>query len=266
MKPDLLITQIKHCDYPIFRKTIKKYRDFFGKIIVYFNENNRFPYLDHFMQTQMQDWGDTLFLDQVEIDWGTQDWRNISTNKMLKYSDSEWVCSVEQDWFARDWDKLLSAVAKAGETHDLIGWENQAGQYIHPGFWFIRRKTLEATRKDFSAIEGIDHFGLVTRDVRGMGGRIISTQELDFRDISTPETTDCFHLGGVNQNFLEGLGGSYTFHRGEIFYVYNYYSIWSGINQSPDFLVRSTQIHDKLKKMYPDINPEQSAWKEFFKI
>ena len=203
--PDLLLTQIKHTDYPIWRMTLKKYRGFFGKIIVYFNENNRFPYLDHFIHDAMADLGNIVFLDQAEMDWGKQDWRDISTNEMLKYSDSEWVCSVEQDWFAKDWDKLFDAVEKASETHGLIGWENQAGQYIHPSFFFIKREMLEKTRKDFSAKEGVDHFGLITRDVKAMGGKIISTQELGFRDVSTPNETDCFHLGSVNFNYLNGL-------------------------------------------------------------
>ena len=266
MKPDLLVTQIKHCDYPIFRYTIAKYRDFFGKIIIYFNENNRQPYLDHFMHMEMAAWGDIVFLDQVPIDWGTQDWRNLSTNAMLEYSSSEWVCSVEQDWFARDWDRLLQAVQDGMKTHDLIGWENEAAQYIHPSFWFIKRDVLEATRKDFSAAEGIDHFGLVTRDVRGMGRKILRTQDMGFRDLSDPANTDCFHLGGVNQNFLNGTEQGTVFHRGELFKVYSYWNIQAPVGQSMRFVDQSQHVYEQLERLYPDIDPETSEWKDFFKL
>lgn len=264
-KPDLLLTQIKHCDYGIFRARLRQERDFFGKIIIYFNENNRFPYLDHFMHEQFEDLGNVVFIDQVDIQWGIQDWRNLSTREMLKHSDSEWVTSIEQDWFARDWKKLLDAVVKASDKYDLIGWENEAAKYIHPGFWFMKREQLERTRHDFSAIEGIDHFGLVTRDLRSIGGSVISTQELGFRDISTPENTDCFHLGGVNQNFLEGLNQGYQFHRGEVFKVYNYWNMKAPVKQNPRFISQSIEIQTKLDSMYPDVDPETNGWKEFFK-
>ena len=264
-RPDLLVTQIKHCDYPIFRYLLKKHRDYFGKIIIYFNENNRFPYLDHFQHGQFAELGNVLFLDQVDMEWGKQDWRNVSTNEMLKHSTSEWVCSVEQDWFARDWDKLLQATTIASQASELIGWENFAGQYIHPSWWFIKRSTLEQTRKDFSASEGVDHFGLVTRDVRAMGRLIVNTQTLGFRDLTEPENTDAFHLGGVNQNFLMGLDDNYTFHRGEIFKVYNYWNMRAPVEQSSRFLNQSKRIQGRLDALYPNVDPEASGWKEFFK-
>jgi len=251
MKPDLLLTQIKHCDYPVFRLFLKRYRNFFGKITVFFNENNRFPYLDHFMHSALESLGDILFLDQTEIDWGKQDWRNVSTNYMLHFSTSEWVCSVEQDFFSKDWDRLLNSVRMAMKTNDLIGWWQENNKYIHPSFWFIRRELLNQTNKDFAAHDGHDHFGWITKDVEKLNGKIKTTQEMGFKDF-----TDCFHLGGVNQNYLEGLKPEYVFHRPDWFYIYNYWCRKADVIQSPLFTEISLKIEERLKRMFPNINPE----------
>ena len=166
-RPDLVITFIKHCDYPLFRVFLRKYRDHFNKVIIYWSEHNRFPYLDHFIHEAIKDL-DITFIDPTLTDWGTEDWRNHATNEMLKYSDSEWICSIEQDWFSSNWEELFEITFKAMETNDLIGWDAQAGdggRYIHPAFWFIRREMLEKTNKDFAAHDNLDHFGFITRDV-----------------------------------------------------------------------------------------------------
>jgi len=267
MKPDLLLTQIKHADYPVFRLFLKRHSNFFNKIIVYFSEHNRFPYFDHFIQTAIKedvyeifDYPEIVFLDPVLTDWGREDWRNKSTNEMLKYSTSDWVCSVEQDFFAKDWDKLLSSVGEAMKTYDLVGWWQENNKYIHPSFWFIKRELLEKTNKDFSARDGHDHFGWITKDVERLGGKIKSTQDMGFKDFE-----NCFHLGGVNQNYLEGLKPEFVFHRPDWFYIYNYWCRKADVMQSPLFTEISLKVEDRLKKMFPQINPETDNRAIYFK-
>ena len=179
MKPDLIITQIKHCDYPIFRGFLMSHRDWFEKVIVYFSEHNRFPYFDHFIQDSLKNL-DITWADPVFINWGVEDWRNVSTNELLKYSEAEWVCSIEQDWFARDWNKLWEAVQEASKTADYMGWWQENNKYIHPSFWFAKRELLDKTRKDFSAKPPHDHFGLIYEDVKKLGGRVKTLQEMEY--------------------------------------------------------------------------------------
>lgn len=235
-------------------------RPHFGKIIIYFNENNRFPYFDHFMQTAMSDWGNITFLDQAEMDWGSQDWRNVSTNEMLKHSNSDWVCSIEQDWFDKDWEKTLTAVEGAMSTADLIGWWQPAGKYIHPGFWYMKRESLEKTRKDFAAHDGYDHFGWISKDAQDMGMKITSLQDLGF-NCEIEINADCFHLGGVNQNYLEGLKDEYPFHQPAQFMVYNEACRDAPVLQDPRFTELSLKIEEKLKGQYA-FDPK---WEKFFK-
>jgi len=263
MKPDLLITWHESCDYPIARMFIKRYRDFFGRIIVYLSKHFREPIYAEFLKQSMKDL-DILFLDPIEYKYGVEDWRNISTNYMLKHSNSEWVCSIEQDWFCQDWPRLLEECKYRMKTSaGLFGWYSQtANSYVHPAFWFVRRELLEKTGKDFlphSEIKGSDHFAMITYKVKELGELVVGLRVGEVNPKSL-----AFHLGGVNQNYLEGMKPEYVFHRPEIFYVYNYFCRKASVIQSPLFADISLKIEEKLRAMFPDLNPETSPWGKFF--
>jgi hypothetical protein len=114
---------------------------------------------------------------------------------------------------------------------------------------------LEKTNKDFGAHDGFDHFGWITKDVERLGGKIVTTQQMGYADF-----VDCFHLGGVNQNHLEGLKPEFVFHRPDIFSVYSKYSIAADVEQSPAFVERTKKILERLP-----VNPQdEEKWKEFF--
>lgn len=278
MKPDLIITWIMHTDYPIFRQWMKRYRNFFGKVIVYWSLHNRFPYFNSFIQEAMRD-DHINFLDPVETDWGHEDWRNKSTNEMLKHSNSEWVCSIEQDYFCRDWDKLLSGVVEASKTHDLIGHPGKPGsqpnqdylkgEYIHPALWFMKREALEKTSKNFAAVpaRGWDHFGVITEEAMKLGIKTVTLSDMGY-EVETKPDAFSFHLGGVNQNYLESVNPAYVFHRPEPFYVYNHFCRQVTVPQSIDFLRLSEQVDKVLLSKYPElvsINCEDNPWTVFFK-
>lgn len=272
MKPDLIICWLKHNDYPIFRTTLQKYRDFFEKVIIYWSEHNRFPYYDHFIHDAMKDL-DITFLDPTFTNWSEgEDWRNHATNEMLKYNTSEWVCSVEQDWFSKDWDRLLSVTQEAMNKSDMTGWMNPTVKpYIHPGYWFIKRDLLEKTGRDFnphSEINGADHFAMITWKAQELGAKVLPIQELGIQtDIISPEQTDAFHLGGVNQNYLDFhfRFKNNQLHRTNIFTVYNYWSMKAQVIQSPNFVKKMQEVGIYMKSLHPEIDPETSGWKEFFK-
>lgn len=264
-KPDLLVCWIKHCDYPIFRMFLKRHREFFGKVIIYWSEHFRHMYYDEFIQKALADDGvECQFLQNIEYKYGVEDWRNIATNYMLKHSDSEWVCSVEQDFFVRDWDKLLTEVVAKSLDADLIGYKGEAGNknYVHPAFWFMKREALEKTSKNFSADaeQGEDHFGLITRDAEKLGIPIAYIQDMGFEDFK-----DAFHLGGVNQNYLECGKPGYTFHQPEIFCAYNYWSIWANVPQSPEFLDLCRRVDESFKSSHSNVDPKTSEWQVFFR-
>lgn len=271
MKPDLLVCWIKHCDYPLFRKYLREHRDFFGKIIIYWSEHFRDMYYNKFIQNDLNGLGDITFIQNVEYQYGVEDWRNVATTLMLKESTSEWVCSVEQDFFVRDWQKLFSAIQEASKSYNFLGYkgfdtqqsyqEYLKGDYVHPAFWFIKRELLEKTTKDFSAKpdQGSDHFGLITRDAVQMKTPIWWTQDNGF-----PED-DAFHQGGINMNYLESQKEGFVFHRPELFYIYNWWSIKANITQDPQFMELMQKVDLQLRAQFPDINPETDERNIFYK-
>ena len=271
-KPDLMITWHEACDYPIARRFLKRHRDFFGKIIIYFSKHFRQYVFTPFLKEAMADLGNIVFLDPIEYKYGEQDWRNISTNYMLKHSNSDWVCSVEQDFLAKDWDELLAGITEASKTYDLLGFKGQTGQnwhqepylsghYVHPDLWFMKREALEKTSKDFTAdtSRGCDHFGLITQDAERLKIPIWFSQDHGFSD------HDYMHQGGINQNYLEGLKDGYQFHRQELFYIYNWWSMKAEVNQDPQFMELMKKIDAKLKLQVPDVDPETDPRAIFFK-
>lgn len=269
MKPDLIICWIKHADYPIFRETLRKHRDFFGKIIIYWSEHFRDIYFDEFIQKDLESLGNIQFLQNIEYEYGIEDWRNIATNYMLKHTNSEWVCSVEQDWFSRNWNELLDIVKKAMETHDLIGWDASAGDggiYIHPAFWFIKRSVLEQTNKDFSARDNLDHFGWITRDVQKLNGKIFGLEKDGGLNCAASSKAHSFHLGGVNQNEINGLNPDFVFHRPEIFMTYNYWGRKANVLQDPRHIELSLKLEEVLRKLLPNLDLESNDLVKFFKV
>jgi len=273
MKSDLLVCWIKHCDYPIFRKFLKKHREFFGKIIIYWSEHFRHMYYDKFIQEDLATLGNIQFLENIEYKYGVEDWRNIATNYMLKHSTSEWICSVEQDFFTKDWNKLFKAIEEASKTYDLLGYKGyskQAGQehqdpyltgnYVHPAFFFMKRATLEKTSRDFTAdtSKGCDHFGLITQDSLRLEIPIWYTQDNGF-----PEK-DTFHQGGINFNYLEFGKENSEIHRPELFYLYNYWSMKADVKQNSQFYTLMMEVDAVLKERFPEINPETDERRVFY--
>ena len=263
MKPDLLITWTKHCDYPIFRAILAKYRDFFGKIVILFSEHMQFPYYDHFLRDSLEELGNIEFIDPVDIIGF--DWRNVATNELLKHTDSEWVCSVEQDFFCRDWNEILEKIEEKSKDYPFLGWAAKSGKesfYIHPSFFFIKRELLDKTDKDFSARDGEDHFGWITRDVELLGEPIYDL-EADFK-CTVATSSDMFHLGGVNNNYLNSHNPDFVFYRPEEFAIYNYWCRKADVPQSPRFTELSLKVEGQLLEKTPGLDLEKNGWTKFF--
>lgn len=266
-KPDLMICWIKHSDYPIFRETLRKHRDFFGKIIIYWSEHFRVDYFDKFIQEDLQTLGNIEFLRSIEYDYSKEDWRNVATNYMLQLTDAEWVCSVEQDWFSQDWDELLAVTQKGMEASDLVGWysgSGSAGGYIHPAYWFIKRNLLEKTNKDFAAHNGEDHFGHISQDAKKLGVKIFDIDKDGGLKCNVDPEAHSMHLGGVNQNYINGLNPDYIFHRPNVFMIYNYWCRKANVIQDPKFTELSLKIEERLREQFPDLDLENNEWVKFF--
>jgi hypothetical protein len=259
MKKSLIVTWITACDYPLFRQWLETYHTYFDEIIIYWDVQFRHPFYWAFMQESLAKLPNITFLDPVEYTYGEQDWRNVSTNELLKHATGDWIISIEQDWFCRNWPELFTAMNHSMDESDMFGWWNPTNNpYVHPAFWGIKRALLEKTAKDFSPhpeINGSDHFAKITYDVLALGAKIDK-----YTGDVLPESLH-FHLGGVNQNYLNGLQEGFQFHREEIFYVYNRKSMEILSPMMP--LMK--RIHEKLSVSYSETWPIiVPRWEKFF--
>ncbi|PWU04805.1 MAG: hypothetical protein C5B43_04165 [Verrucomicrobia bacterium] len=268
MKKSLCVSWISSCDYPLFRLWLRKYGSWFDEIIIYFDVQFRHPFFWAFVQQDLSTLSNIKFLDPIPYEYGVGDWRNTATNELINHATGDWIFSIEQDWFCKNWDQTLAKVEESMQTSDLIGWMNPTNSpYIHPAFFGIKRDMLERTSKDFSPhpeINGGDHFCQVTYDVQKLGGKIVSLQDMGFNCDFKPEA-DMFHLGSVNQHYLNGLTEGFQFHRPEAFMTYNFESRQIDIPQDPRFLGLSQDIEVKLLN---DLNmsPRGNQWTPFFKL
>lgn len=267
MKKSLLISWISGCDYPLFRLWLDKYGNRFDEILIYWDVQFRHPFFWAFIQQSLSHLPNVKFLDPVEYQYGVGDWRNVSTNELVKHATGDWLISIEQDWFTRDWEWMWEKIEIGMNQADLFGWMNMsANPYIHPAFWFIKRELLEKTNKDFAAhpeINGSDHFGTITYDAQRIGAKIVSLQDLGVNcDFSID--SDAFHLGGVNQNYLNGLNPEFKFHRPEAFAVLNYENRQAQVVQDPKFITLSQGIEQRM--VITEFDLSNNEWTKFFKI
>lgn len=267
MKKSLCLSWISACDYPLFREWIRKWGvNFFDEIIIYWDVQFRHPFYWAFIQQDLSQFPEIKFLDPVDYGFGVGDWRHAATTELIKHATGDWLCSIEQDWFTDNWEKLFSGTQKAMETSDMFGWMNPTNnRYIHPSYFFIKREVLEQTNKDFSAhpeINGSDHFAMITYQAQAAGIKVLSLQDLGYTCDFSPDA-NCFHLGGVNQNYLNGMTEGYQLHRPEAFLVYNYLCRQANIPQDDKFLAISQDIEAKFLPKF-DLNIRRNDWGRFF--
>lgn len=272
MRKSLLVTWIANNDYPLFRAWLEKYHSWFDEIIICWDIAFRFPFYNAFIQQSLSHIENIKFLDCPPRDLGIDDWRNQATNYSLAHASGDWICSIEQDWFSKDWPRLLEKTQQAMNESELTGWLNPTiKSYFHPAYWFMKRELINRIGADFgphSEINGCDHFGMMTYKAQDINASIHPIQEYGIKtEIATPDTTDVFHLGGVNQNYLdfEQRLKSNTIHREQIFYVYNYWSMKANVPQNPEFMERMKLVDATLRSRNPQINPETDGWNNFFK-
>lgn len=260
-KPDIVVQWCVHCDYPLFRKFIEKYRDRFGKVILYPSRQHGSVDLEAFAKENF----DVTWVEPVEIDYGVEDWRQAETIPCLAHVTSDWVWFMEQDFFTDDWNRLFKEIDKAVEQdYDMIGlWNPTHYPYVHPCFLLMKTELLEETNKDFSAhpdINGCDHFAMLTRDAENLGAKIFKFEE---------QWPYLMHLGGLTYPFQNWKGNGKD-HFGvkspQAYYVYLNEARKADVPQSPEYLARSAEIEKELKKRYPEVNLEDNEWLKCYRI
>ena len=206
MKPDIIITWPRNCDYPLWRQMIRDHRSKFNEVIVVFMETNVGEDYRQFIKDAM--FADhVLFVQSPPLNYGTEDWRNVSVNAGLLHSlHSEWIWFTEQDFFFKDIDSIWDILTI--DDPDYIGVED--GQRLHPCCLFIKRSVLAKTSKNFSANPPeYDHFGKIQKDLELLTKKHIILLPGEYN-----------HMAGLSHNMRLITDGQKPNHRVEEFNKY----------------------------------------------
>lgn len=240
-----------------------RHREFVNKIILYPSRQHGLVDFEEFAKIAIPE----TWVKPVPIQYGVEDWRQAETDPALLHSDSEWLWFNEQDFFVRDWDKFYEDIEKAMKHADVIGWWNPTHfPYVHPSCLFIKREVFEKTSKDFRAhpeINGCDHFAMITRDAVQAGAKIVTLQDLGYKDWE-----DATHLGGLTYVYQDWKGdGTDTFgvRSPEMFFVYNFMARQADTLQDPKFLGLSQDIEVEMMNRFDfHIDLRNNKWTSFF--
>lgn len=203
IKPDVIVSWPRNCDYPLWRHFIRTNRDKFGHVLVVFTETNSGDDYKPFVQQAMETDAVTFLL--APKPQGEQDWRDLAVNHALTYSNSDWVWFTEQDFVITEPNTFWYHVYERSKNFDVVAIAQQTR--IHPASIFMRRTALERTRRDF----GIDP---------GRGDHFCKIQD----DIQTLKISKCL--------FIDGQNGGYKHYNG---LSHNWYLASTG--QSPNYKV-----------------------------
>lgn len=206
---DLIITWPKNCDYPLWRKQLRKNRHRFNKVIVVFMETNQgFNYRDYVMEVMKPDV--VTFLDSPMLLSG-QDWRNVAVNLALDNSYADIVWFTEQDFYItkdRFWTEIYNKLMMG---FDIVGI-TQGGR-LHPACIFADRSVINKTKRLFSVIPEVgDHFIQFQKDVENM--------KIDRCYLADEEIYGYTHMNGLSHNWTLITRGELANYKPEIFYEY----------------------------------------------
>lgn len=185
IKPDIIVSWPRNCDYPLWRQFIRDNRHRFNEIIIGFTETHLGPNFISFVKQAM--FPDYIhFVDIVDLPPG-RDWRDFTVNNCLLHSyNAEWVWFTEQDFIITS-DTFWEDVDKLSNENIVFGAYQSSR--LHPCCIFSNREGLNSTSRNFGIVpDKYDHF-------------YIFQKELEDRDIQIGSLKRGYkHLNGLSHN------------------------------------------------------------------
>lgn len=170
IKPDVIVTWPKNCDYPLWRQFIRDNRSRFNKVIIAFMEPNSGYDFKPFIQEAM--WQDNIkFLDAPIPRAGIDDWRDLAVNASLLQSQSDWIWFTEQDFYPcfGFWEHEIQW-SENNKCDVIAAYQSTR---MHPCCMFVKRMALDKTHKNFGIVpDKTDHFYLIQKDLEDNGAKI----------------------------------------------------------------------------------------------
>lgn len=231
IKPDVLVLNPVHVDYPYFRWQIRKYRYLFNQVFVVFQSFNS-PFFDYssFAKTCLEE--DNVVCTNIPFcSLKHSDWRDYATNTLLSYSKSSHVLFFEQDFLIYHptmMEEILSV------DQEVCYWEEK----IHPAFMFVRRSTIDRTSLNFGVAPGVhDHFGRFERDLQAGGHKFLYLQDIGYKD-----KVDYDHIRAITYNYDQLMNAALHIFRPERYITYLQECLALNIPLHPNW-IKNTMKH-----------------------
>lgn len=166
IKPDVIVSWPRNCDYPLWRLFIKENRHLFNEVIIVFTETHQGKDYRDFVKEEMTP-SYCLFIDSPIVKGG-QDWRDVAMKTALNYSyNAEWIWFTEQDFHITKPELFWRKVEESQNISDVIGVDDNGR--LHPCCLFLNRNTLNKTKRYFGIEPNIyDHFGRIQKDLEAL--------------------------------------------------------------------------------------------------
>jgi len=230
IKPDCIIAQPKHVDYPLFRYNIRRYREYFNKVFIAFTQDTMPE--PHYAEFSVQNFPDVTFIaPPKEIG----DWRSVAVRDVLhNFVKSSKILFLEQDFLMKD-ERLLEVVLN--QVGVPFTYYEEGGR-AHPAFALVDTDLVMKTSLDFSANPPVyDHFGLFFKEIKAMNVGV------NIEDLDLLPDVDFTHIAGLTQNYYCYLNEQ-PLYRPNRFLTYNHLSIKLPVPQHPEWMRMMKGIDD----------------------
>lgn len=141
---------------------IRDNRKRFDQVIVVFTETYHGEDYREYIKDVMH--ADRITFLDSPLPRGHEDWRDVSVNHGLQYSNAEWVWFTEEDFFpfGSFWDDVETIMG----DENCISIEVVDGVRVHPCCLFLPKGIIMRTRKNFGIKPDVsDHFSLIQQDL-----------------------------------------------------------------------------------------------------
>lgn len=236
-KPDVIVVQPVHVDFPLFRYNLKRYRKYFGTIYLGMSRHHeKDDYTDFYTHEVAEDLGNTVIFETENQLVG--DWRSNVVNQALKLSTSERVLFLEQDFLPRD-ARIFEVTSDPALDYNTFLY-NENGR-IHPAFCITDKSLVEMTSKDFAARPPLyDHFGRFYKELMEI------SRYIELHDLGLFRSEDFFHMAGLTNNYQRVREGVELYKPSE-FLTYNRLCLKLPVRQDPEF----KGLMEYIDKNYP---------------
>jgi hypothetical protein len=209
---DVLLSNPRHVDYPLFRYNLKWFKPYFKTVYIALTQDTIPPDITNAI-TQSREYEGVHWVRPARAD-GTNDWRDVAVKDMItNFAHSDYILFLEQDFLIRD-QRFFDKIFEALDKYDFIYY--QEGERIHPAFALIRRDSAMNSTLDFSVKPTYDHFYSFFNSLPPF------MERTEIRDIGLVEKEDFYHMAGLTNNYHVFKLGQ-PFYKPQEFLAYNYH-------------------------------------------